>query len=294
MGAVSEKQAIETVHAALDCGITFIDTAGSYGASEAVLGKALKGRRDQVFVATKLSGVMREHEQTPDHSIEHMNQAIENSLRALQTDYVDLYQLHAPDLQRPIDQTMEGLLRLKEAGKIRFLGVSNHSPELTQEALTVTHVDSSQFRYNMLFRHPEEEVLPFCRKEGIGVIVHNALAKGLLTGKYKRGYQFAPDDERSRIALESFNGEGLARTLDVADRLRHWAEARGRSLAQLAIAWTLANPAVTSSIVGAKSPDQVVQNALAADWALTPEDLMEIDAIQGGFRLGGRGWCLPD
>ena len=294
MGAVPENQAIETVHAALDCGITFIDTAEAYRTSESVLGKALKNRRHEVFIATKLSGEVRQDHLISDHSITHMNQAVENSLRALQTDYVDLYQLHFPDPAHPIEQTMDGLLRLKEAGKIRYLGVCNFSPEETAAALKLGHVDSSQPRYNMLNRQSEEGVLPFCHEKGVGVIVHTPLAKGLLTGKYKPGHQFALDDERSSPSREAYKGDGLARTLQVTDKLKQWAEARGRSLAQLAIAWTLARHAVTSSIVGAKSPDQVLQNVVAAEWSLAPEELAEIDAIQGGFMLGEKGWTLPD
>lgn len=294
MGAVPEKQAIETTHAALDCGITFIDTAEAYRTSESVLGKALKGRRHQVVIATKLSGELRERHLISDHSMEHMNRAIENSLRALQTDYIDLYQLHFPDLAHPIEQTLDGLLRLKEAGKIRYIGVSNFSPEETAAALKVAHLDSSQPRYNMLNRQSEGGVLPFCRENGIGVIVHTPLAKGLLTGKYKPGHEFAPDDERSSPGRQAYRGEGLARTLQVIDRLKEWAEARGRSLAQLAIAWTLAHPAVTSSIVGAKSPEQVRENAVAGEWSLAPEELEEIDAIQGGFMLGGKGWTVVE
>ena len=296
MGAVPEKQAIETVHAALDCGMTFIDMAEVYGGSEATVGKALKGRRHQAFLATKLSGVVDEeqHKLSPDHSAEYMNRAIENSLRALQTDYIDLYQLHAPDPDHPIDQTMEALLGLKEAGKIRFIGVSNFHAELTADAMKVTHVDSSQPMYHMLFRRAEESILPYCLNAGIGVMVYSPLAKGILTGKYKPGHQFAPDDERSDPNMTAYFGDGLARTLEVADGLKTWAEARGRSLAELAIAWTLANPAVTSSIVGAKTPEQVRLNVAASDWSLTPEELREIDAIQGGFMFGQSGWSVPE
>ena len=274
MGELSEKQIIDTVHAALDRGVTFIDTAEGYRTSEAVLGKALEGRRDQVFLATKLTG---------DHSQEHMNQAIENSLRALRTDYVDLYQLHSPQPAYPIEQTMERLLRLKEQGRIRYIGVSNFSAEQHTEALQYGHIDSSQPQYSMLVRTAEEAVLPFCLEHGTGVIVHSPLAKGLLTGKYRPGHRFAPDDERSWMA--AFQGERFASALKVAEGLREWAEARGHSLVHLAIAWTLANPAVTSCIVGAKTSQQVLHNAEAADWVLTGEDLQKVDEIQGDFRI---------
>jgi myo-inositol catabolism protein IolS len=274
MGDLPEKQIIDTVHAALDCGVTFIDTAEGYRTSEAMLGKALAGKRDQVFLATKLSG---------DHSLEHMHTAIENSLRALRTDYVDLYQLHGPQPEHPIEQTMAGLLELQEQGKIRYIGVSNFSAEQHAEALQVGQVDSSQPMYSMLVRTAEEAVLPFCKEHGIGVIVHSPLAKGLLTGKYTADHKFPEDDERSWMA--AFQGERFAGALKVVAKLKAWAEGQGHSLVELAIAWVLANDAVTSAIVGAKTPEQVTQNAAAADWVLSAEELQEIDQIQGDFRI---------
>jgi len=274
MGVLPDKQVIDTVHAALDCGVTFIDTAEGYRTSESVLGKALVGKRDKVILATKLSG---------DHSLEHMNRAIENSLRALGTDYIDLYQLHAPKPEYPIEQTMGGLLRLKEQGKIRYIGVSNFSAEQHAEALQYGHVDSSQPMYSMLVRTAGEAVLPFCDSHGIGVIVHSPLAKGLLTGKYNPDHKFPEDDERSWMA--SFQGKRFTTALRVADELKTWATAQGHNLVELAIVWTLANTAVTSCIVGAKTPEQVINNAKAAQWVLTAEDLRVIDQIQGDFRI---------
>jgi myo-inositol catabolism protein IolS len=274
MGTLSERQVINTVHAAIDSGITFIDTAEGYRTSEVVLGKALVGRRDKVFLATKLSG---------EHSLEHMNNAIENSLRALRTDYVDLYQLHGPRPEYPIEQTISGLIKLKEQGKIRYIGVSNFSAEGHAEALQYSHIDSSQPMYSMFVRTAEETVLPFCREHGIGVIVHSPLAKGLLTGKYFPGYKFAQDDERSWMA--AFQGERFVRALNAAAKLKDWAEDKGHDLVHLAIAWTLANSAVTSCIVGAKTPEQAIHNSKAAHWILTPQELQEIDLIQGDFRI---------
>ncbi len=274
MGVLPDKQVIDTVHAALDCGITFIDSAEGYRTSESVLGKALVGKRDKAILATKLSG---------DHSLEHMNRAIENSLRALKTEYIDLYQLHAPKPEYPIEQTMGALLRLKEQGKIRYIGVSNFSAEQHAEALQYGHVDSSQPMYSMLVRTAEEAVLPFCEAHGIGVIVHSPLAKGLLTGKYTPDHKFPEDDERSWMA--AFQKERFASALRVADELKAWATAQGHSLVELAVAWTLAHSAVTSCIVGAKTPEQVKQNAEAAQWVLTADDLREIDQIQDDFRI---------
>ena len=273
MGAVSEEQAIATVRAAIEVGVTFIDTAERYYVSESFIGKALEGPRERLFLATKLSG---------DHSRGNMERAIEDSLKALGTDYIDLYQLHDSRPQ-PIEQTMEHLLRLRDDGKIRYIGISNFSAEQTVEALRYGQVHSSQPRYNMLYRDAEHTVLPCCLQNGIGVIAHSVLAKGLLTGRYGSGHQFAPDDERSSRA--DFRDEVRGRTLEVTERLKGWAADHGHDLVQLAIAWTLAHPAVTSAIVGAKTPEQAHHNAGAADWRLTEADLKEIDELQGDLRL---------
>lgn len=275
LGSVPEAQCIAAVHAALEAGMTFIDTAEGYQTSESVLGKALAGRRHQAFLATKLTG--------SDHSFKHMNNALENSLRTLGTDYIDLYQLHSPQPQWPIEDTMAGLMRLRELGKIRYIGVSNFSPEQTSEAMSFGPIHSSQPRYNMLWRDSEADVLPFCLANGIGVIPHSVLCKGMLTGNHRPGHQFAPDDERTRFNF--FQGEYFQRIYDVVQGLTQWAQDHGRDMVQLAIAWTLANPAVTSAIVGAKSARQVRHNARAADWRLTASDLQELDELQAGFRL---------
>ncbi len=268
MGEVDEGQAIATTHAAIESGVTFIDTAESYRTSEGILGRALEGRRDEVFLATKLSG---------DHSVEHIREALGNSLNALRTEYVDLYQLHSPRPEWPIEDTMAELVRFQDEGKIRYLGVSNFSAEETEEAVQHGSVHSSQPRFNMIQSEARENLLPYCFERGIGVIAHTPLAKGLLTGKYKAGHEFPAGDERHRH--KHFPSPVMNRAIAVAENLRGWASDHGRSLAELAIAWTLAHPAVTSSIVGAKTPEQARANAAAGDWALSKSDMSEIDAL---------------
>ena len=268
MGEVDERQAIATTHAAIDSGVTFIDTAESYRSSEEVLGRALAGRRDDVFLATKISG---------DHSAEHIRKALGNSLRALRTDYVDLYQIHGPKPEWPIEDTMAELVKHRDEGKIRFLGVSNFSAEQTEEALQYGLIHSSQPRFNMIQSEPRETLLPYCLERGIGVIPHSPLAKGFLTGKYRAGHQFPEDDERNNHPY--FPAHVLKKTFAAVELLRDWSSDHGRSLAELAIAWTLANPAVTSSIVGAKTPEQARANAAAGDWELSESEMSEIDAL---------------
>ena len=281
LGNVPEEQGIATVKAALEVGMTFIDTAEGYQSSETVVGKAIRGRRDEVFLATKLSG--------SDHSAEHMTSAIETSLRTLGSDYIDLYQLHSPSPEWPIADTMENLARLRDTGKIRYIGVSNFSPEQTQEAMQYAAIHSSQPRYNMMWRDLEDDVLPYCLKNGIGVIPHSVLCKGVLGGKHKPGHRFAPDDERRLFNF--FRGELFEQTYEVARRLDEWARDQGRDIVQIAIAWVLANPAVSSALVGAKSAEQVYHNARAADWRLTPDDLEEIESLMDGFRMS---WIKDD
>ena len=271
MGACPEDQAIRTVHAALNAGMTFIDTAEAYMTSESVLGKALRGRRHEVFLATKLSF---------EHTSEHIAVAIENSLSALGTDYVDLYQVHSPRLQYPIADTMAHLLKLRDDGKIRYLGVSNFSAQQHVAAARHGALHSSQPQYNMLYRKAEEEILPTCLDIGIGVIAHSPLARGLLTGKYQPGHRFPGSDTRS--GYEIFGPARFDSAYAYVEKLTAWAADRGRDLVQLAIAWTLAHPAVTSSIVGAKTPEQALHNASAAEWTLTESELAELDGILAG------------
>ena len=275
LGTVPEEQGVAAVEAALEVGMTFIDTAEGYQTSETVVGKAIKGRRDEVFLATKLSG--------EDHSAAHISTAIENSLRTLGTDHIDLYQLHSPSLRWPIGDTMENLVRLRDAGKIRYFGVSNFSPEQTLEAMRYATIHSSQPRYNLMWRNLEDDVLPFCLSNGIGVIPHSVLSKGVLGGRHKPGHQFASDDERRLFSF--FRGSDFEEAYSVAQRLDSWARDNGRDIVQLAIAWVLANPAVSSALVGAKSPEQVYHNAKAAGWILTEEDLQEIEELMDGYRM---------
>ncbi len=271
--AVPERQAVATVRACIDHGITFLDTAEGYGVSEARVGKAIEGRRDKVFLATKVSG--------GNNTPEHIREAIENSLKSLGTDYVDLYQVHAPSSETPIEDTMAEMLRQKDAGKLRYIGVSNFDEDQMSEAQRHGPVHSSQPRYSMLFRESEESVLPYCLENGIGAMAYSVMAKGMLGGRYKPGHQFAKDDERT--GWSHFQDQ---RVFDVILRLSEWAGDHGRTLPQLAIAWVIANPAVATAIVGCRKPEQVPDNAMAGTWVLSEDDLQEVEAIQGDLRLG--------
>ncbi len=282
-GGYEESGAISTMHAAIDAGLTFIDTAEGYMNAEAIIGKSIQGRRDGLFIATKVSG--------DDHSTEHIHEALNNSLRLMGIDYVDLYQLHRAT-DRPIEDTMADLLRLRDDGKIRYIGISNFSAEQIDEAAGFGRIHSGQPRYNMLFREVEDDLLPAYERNGIGVMAHSVLAKGLLGGRYKPGDTFPLDDERS--GWPAFKGEAFRRTYEVTQRLQAWARDRGRDIVQLAIAWPVAHPAVYTSIVGARKPEDLAVLAEAGSWELSAQELEEIEDIQGDHRLYIDGQMVPE
>lgn len=270
MGQVDERTAINTIHAAIDQGITLIDTAQAYRSSEGTLGRALKGSyRDRCFLATKVSG---------DYTRQGIRSAIENSLRELAVEYVDLYQIHSWRAEPPVEESMAELQRLQTEGKVRYLGVSNYNADQMARALKTARFHSNQPRYNLIDRGIEAVDLPFCEQAGIGILAHSPLAKGLLTGKYTPNYQFPPDDERANFPR--FQGETFARYLAVAKRLEEEiAKPKGLTMVQLAIAWQLRLPAITCVLVGAKDPQQVQEHLGAVGVTFSPEELAQIDTI---------------
>ncbi len=269
MGKVDESTAVSTIHAAINNGITTIDTAQYYRTSESIIGKALKnGYRFRCFLATKASY---------DFSGKGIVSAMENSLRALGTDYVDLYQIHNWDPVYPIEESMETMIRLREQGKTRYIGVSNFNKEQMQQVLRTAGFESNQLRYNMFDRQMEKVVIPFCEHQDIGVLAHSPLAKGLLTGKYTREHRFLQDDERS--GFPRFWGKNFSTYLEVVEKLKGIAWDKGLSMVQLSIAWVLRMSAVTCVLVGAKNPQQVVEHLGALGVKFTEGDLRRIDSI---------------
>ena len=272
LGRVEKAAAIATVRAAIDAGITLIDTAEGYRTSEAVIGEALRGGyRDRCFLASKAS---------VDFTPGGIRRALENSLRALRVDHVDLYQIHSWNPEVPVEQSMQEMSRLKEEGKIRFIGVSNFLPEHMERAAAACPFVSNQVRYSLLFREIESGTVDSCRQRGIGILVHSPLAKGLLTGRYTPISTFAPDDERS--GFSDFKGAAFAGHLARAERLAAVAREKGISLVQLAIAWTLRLPTVSCTLVGAKSPAQIADHLGAAGVRFTTEELQKIDRALAG------------
>ncbi len=271
-GAVPLGPWEKAVTAALDAGVNFIDTADAYGdgAAETALGDLLarENLRDRFVLATKFYWNFERPERHPDTSPGYILRACEASLRRLKTDRIDLYQLHAFDpLSRP-DETAAALLRLKQAGKIRWIGASNLNPE--QMRMYGRHFDLAclQPKYNLLEREAEAQVLPYCLAERLAVIVYSPLCRGLLSGKYRRDQSFAD----SRAKHHYFQPPLFGRILDALDSLRPLAESHGLSIPQLAVRWVLTHPAVTCAIVGVKHSGHIAGIAPAADGILAPDE----------------------
>src|ERR1041385_7548527 len=256
------------VDVALAEGITFLDTAESYGDgnSERFLGEVLEGRRAEVVLATKFGWNADQ-----GGSRDYMRRAIAGSLERLGTDAVDLYYYHRPDGVKPIADTIEAMTELFDEGMVRAIGVSNFSVEQLDEAVKAGPVAALQNRYNLLERDAEAGVLPRCAELGVGFIPYFPLASGLLTGKYRRG-EAPPSGSRLEDRGEALSNEAF----DELDRLEAFAEARGRSILEVAIAGLASQPAVASVIAGATRPEQVTQNAGAGDWELSENELAEL------------------
>jgi len=266
------------VNAAIESGINLFDTADIYGGgqSEEYLGRALKGRRDKVLIATKFGMKMGEGKQggKPDY----VRQAAEDSLRRLGTDHIDLYQIHQPDPSTPIAETLGALTDLVNAGKVREIGCSNFSAEQLRDAAQFkgAHFVSVQNNYSMVHREPEAEVLPECQRLGIAFLPYFPLANGLLTGKYRKGQPFP----KSSRAEDGFGPKVFTEeNLELVDLLRQFAESRGHTLLELAMSWLASKPVIASIIAGAKTPEQVKANASSVNWRLAEADLATVNSI---------------
>lgn len=283
---IDQEATNAVVAAALDAGINFFDTADVYGGSqsEVMLGKALAGRRDEAVIATKFASPMGQRQDQKGGSRRYIMQAVEASLKRLGTDHIDLYQMHRPDPDTPIEETLAALDDLVKAGKVRYLGNSNFTGWQIADADWISRTTnrerfvSAQNLYSLLERGSAREVLPACERFGLGFLPFFPLASGLLTGKYRRGEappegtRLAAWGRRGQDALSDSNFEKL-------EKLTAFAEARDKGLLELAFAWLLGQPAVSSVIAGATRPEQVQANAAAAGWTLSPAEVEEVTAL---------------
>ncbi len=280
---------------ATEGGINFLDTADVYpvpvapttvGRTEEIIGKWLKGKRENVILATKCRGNMGEKPWDEGLSRKHILQAVEDSLRRLQTDYIDLYQTHAPDLETPIEETLQALDDLVRSGKVRYIGCSNYGAWRLAQALwtsdkrNLARFDCVQPRYNLLFRQIEDELLPVCREEGLGVIPYNPLAGGFLTGKYRKnadaqeGTRFDVLKGKTSLYHDRYWQEAQ---FDAVEHLKAFFDSRDKPLAQVAVAWVSQQPGITSAIIGASRPEQLNDTLAAVNITLDAEELAACD-----------------
>ena len=267
---------------AFDLGINFFDTAPVYGFghSEELLGKTLKPVRDKVILATKCGLVWRKENLgaiAKNAKRDSILNEIEQSLRRLQTDVIDLYQVHWPDVNTAQEETMETLLEIQAQGKIRYIGLSNYSVEQTKECLKVGNIVSLQPEYSLLERAIEKETVPFCQENQIGIIAYSPLSSGVLTGKYDKSTKFK--DWRSKGIIGTFTGEGYENNIDKVDQLKALAQADGKTCGQMAINWVIRQPGLATALVGVKNESQMQENLRSVGWQLSADQQEKIEEI---------------
>jgi aryl-alcohol dehydrogenase (NADP+) len=298
-----EATAIAIMDRAAEGGVDFLDSSDAYplggdlasrGLTEEIIGRWLRGKRDRFIIATKCFAPTGPAPFDAGNSRKHIMSAVEASLRRLQTDYIDLYQLHGYDPATPIDETLGALDDLVHSGKVRYIGCSNFlTYQLVRaigrsETLRLARFDSVQPRYNLLFRQIEREMLPFCEEDGVGVIPYNPLAGGLLSGKYDAS---APPPGGSRFTL-GWAGQIYQdrywheQAFETVEAIRKLADLAGVSLVTLAVGWVLANKAITAPIIGASRPDQLGASLAAAEFALDSDLKRQLDELTHTYRLG--------
>ena len=290
-----DDESIRAIHAAIDAGVTLIDTAAAYGygRSERIVGKAIRGKRDKVVIATKcglwwedgrgsyfceFDGRPLRRSLRPDT----IQIEIEKSLERLGTDHIDLYQTHWPSVppdETPIADTMACLMKLKDQGKIRAIGCSNVSLEELEENVARGDLSSDQFRYSILFRDPEKDILPFCKKHNVATLTYMSLEQGLLTGKVGMDRRFGKDEWRSNETwMAWYKLENRKKVLDMLEGWMPVAAKYRATLAQLVVAWTAAQPGVTHVLCGARTASQILETAKAMDLRLDPSDMTKMRA----------------
>jgi aryl-alcohol dehydrogenase-like predicted oxidoreductase len=287
---IDEPASAAVINHALKIGINYIDTADMYdsGRSEEFIGRILKGRRKEVLIATKFGMPMGEGINDRGGSRGYIIRALEASLKRLQTDYVDLYQMHQPDPTTPIEESLRALDDLVKSGKVRYIGCSNFAGWQLSEALWTSRVNrlnsfiTVQPKYNLFERQIEQELVPCCKTHGVGVIPWGPLAGGFLTGKYRRGEQPpapAPGARPAKAFLYLYSPVMTDANWGRLGKLETFARDRGHKVAELAIAWLLSHPWLSTVIAGATKPEQLDANLIGAGWKLTPEEVTQVEQI---------------
>ncbi len=270
-GGTDDKESIRTIHKGLELGVNFLDTAPAYGRghSEEVVGKALAGRRQEAVISTKASGA--------GHSEQALRDKLQASLDRMSTDYVDVYFIHWPSREEPLGPTMEALEKLRGEGIIRAIGVSNFDVEMLQMATRYGRVDILQPPYNLIWRFIEEDVLPYCVKHDIAISTYSSLAQGMLAGVIRLNTGYAGGDMRPRSVL--WKPENLGKCLYTVERLRAVAKELDVTLAQLSLRWLVSQPGVTTALVGARTVDEITENAGALGWEMPDEVMVQVQEI---------------
>jgi len=280
-GKTDDEESIEVIRTAVDIGMNYIDTAHAYGRghSEELIGRALKDRRKDAVICTKVVNRWDEAEQkmVTDCSYDSIMREFEKGLKRLQTNYVDVYLIHSFDPNVPIKETMRALRKLQDEKVVKAVGVSRYNIDQLKEAADNIRIDVVQYPMNIFRRKEISPLLDYCHEENISVMAYAALAKGLLTGKFNGTETFPDNDNRSRNPM--FQGGEFKKRVEAVERIRSIAEKHGKTLAQLAVNWNLCQPAVATALVGARTPNQVKDNAGGSGWRLAPEDLEEIEGI---------------
>jgi aryl-alcohol dehydrogenase-like predicted oxidoreductase len=284
-GKVDDKESIASIHTAIESGINWIDTAAVYGFghSEKIVAEAIKNIRDKVFIATKCGFVDDgKGNAVNNNNPESIRKECEDSLRRLKIDVIDLYQIHWPDENVEVEHSWEMMVKLKEEGKVKYIGVSNFNVNLLERCMKIEQVQSLQPPYSLLNRKVENEILPYCLENGIGVVAYSPMQAGLLSGKFDKK-KIAPDDWRNKSS--HFKEPNLSKALEFVERIRPIADKKNRTVGNLAVAWVLKNPAVTCAIVGARNSGQVIQNVKSADLDLSKEEKLLIESYLGELGL---------
>ncbi|HUL29050.1 MAG TPA: aldo/keto reductase [Thermodesulfobacteriota bacterium] len=287
---IDEPASAAVINHALDIGMNYIDTADMYdtGKSEEFIGRILKGRRKDVLLATKFAMPMAEGINDRGGSRWYIIRALEASLKRLQTDYVDLYQMHQPDPTTPIEESLRALDELVKSGKVRYIGCSNFAAWQLSDALWTSRVNNLhsfvtvQPRYNLFDRHIEPELVPCCKAHGIGVIPWGPLSGGFLTGKYRHGEQPSappPGFRQAKAFLYLYSPVMTDANWERLGKLETFAKNRGHKVAALSIAWLLSHPWLSTVIAGATKPEQLDANLIGAGWKLTPEEVAQVEQI---------------
>jgi len=288
-GRIDESQFQRAVARAIDNGVTCFDTAEAYGmgVSEDALARALGPRRREVVIATKFGVGYGEMPNRRDSSRARVLDSIDNSLRRLKTDHVDIYLVHWPDPLTPLDETMSALDDIVRRGKVRDVGVSNFRLAQIEEAMALRRFDVVQYAWNMFDRRMQSEIFPYCATEQIGVMAYGSLAYGMLSGTFHAGMSFDENDWRSKggnlgnlnLFRSLFGPEHFPRNLAAVEELKRVAAKYGKTLPQFALRWTLSNPVVGTALVGCRSPAEVIDNCGALSWEISGADTAEVDAI---------------